>query len=133
MQSALVTGSTGFIGQHLVRRLLAEGVEVRCLVRSVARGEPLRADGATLVQGDVVDEGTLRSAIGDVDTVFHLAGLTKATRTRSLWNVNEKGTRNVAATCAARPSPPTLVYVSSLAAAGPCIEGRPRTEREGAT
>ncbi len=133
MQSALVTGATGFIGQHLTRRLLAEGVEVRCLVRSVARGEPLRGDGATLVPGDVVDDSTLRSAIGDVDTVFHLAGLTKATRTRSLWDVNEKGTRNVAAACAARPNPPAMVYVSSLAAAGPCIEGRPRTEREAAT
>lgn len=133
MQRALVTGSTGFIGQHVVRNLLAEGIQVRCLVRSVDRGEPLREDGATLFLGDVADPDTLRPAIGDVDTVFHLAGLTKATRKRSLWDVNETGTRNVAAACAARPNPPTMVYVSSLAAAGPCIEGRPRTEREGAT
>ncbi len=130
MNRAFVTGATGFIGHHLVRRLQAEGAEVRCLVRSHRRAEALAQLGARLVSGDVTDPESLRSAVANVDVVFHLAGLTKATSAGQLREVNEEGTRNVAAACAAASVPPVLVYVSSLAAAGPCIAGRPRTEQD---
>lgn len=128
MQRFLVTGATGFIGHHLVRRLRGGGAEVRCLVRSRARGEHLARMGATLIDGDVTDPQSLGPAVGDVDAVIHLAGLTKSVQPRDLWRVNEAGTRHLATACAASPRPPVLLYVSSLAAAGPNPTGRPRTE-----
>lgn len=132
MKRVLVTGATGFIGNHLVHRLHADGCEVRCLVRSIARGERLQQLGTKLVPGDITDPDSLRAAVADVDVVFHLAGLTKALHARQFWQANEEGTSNIAAASAAVTRPPVLVYVSSLAAAGPCIDGRPRTERDGA-
>ncbi|MCA9559970.1 MAG: NAD(P)H-binding protein, partial [Myxococcales bacterium] len=50
---ALVTGATGFIGHHLVRRLVAMGDEVRCLVRPTSKIDEMRALGVSLVEGDV--------------------------------------------------------------------------------
>ena len=47
-QSALVTGASGFIGGHLVRRLAAHGCRVTCLVRATSHVDELRALGANL-------------------------------------------------------------------------------------
>jgi nucleoside-diphosphate-sugar epimerase len=119
MVRALVTGATGFIGSHLVERLMRDGVEVRCLVRCPRRAAALRARGATLVAGDVTDPSSLRAAVADADVVHHLAGLTLAFNFRDFLRVNAAGTANLAAACARVETPPVLVYVSSVAAAGP--------------
>lgn len=76
MRRALVTGGAGFIGSTLVDRLLARGVEVTILddLRTGRRefiAEAL-ANGARLVEGDVLDEAALEDAITGVDAVFHL-------------------------------------------------------------
>jgi len=57
-----------------------------------------------------------------------LAGLIRALSPEELLEVNGAGVDRLAATCAAQPEPPTLIYVSSLAAAGPSELGTPRTE-----
>ena len=127
---ALVTGANGFIGEHLVRTLLEHGEEVRAMVRRPAAGEALRLMGAEVVLGDVTRPETLPNATAGVDVVFHLAGLVKALHSDELFKVNEAGSRNIAAACAAQESPPVLVLVSSLAAAGPALNGHPRTESD---
>jgi dTDP-L-rhamnose 4-epimerase len=74
----LVTGGAGFIGSHLVDRLLAEGLTVRILdslepqVHPQGRPEYLPAD-AELVEGDVRDAEAVHRALRDVDRVVHLA------------------------------------------------------------
>ncbi|MGM1059758.1 SDR family oxidoreductase [Saccharothrix sp. Mg75] len=69
----LVTGATGYLGGRLVPRLLAEGYDVRCLVRSP---EKLRdvpwADRVEVVKGDVLDPASLDDAMRDVDVVHYL-------------------------------------------------------------
>ncbi len=70
-----VTGATGFIGRHLVPKLIEHGHEVVCLVRNPDKAEPLKKIGATLAQGDVTDRESLRAPMTHVDGVFHLAGL----------------------------------------------------------
>lgn len=127
---ALVTGANGFIGEHLVRALLKHGDAVRAMVRRESAGAPLKALGAEVVLGDVSQPQSLPPAIAGVDAVFHLAGLVKALSRDELFNVNEGGTRNVAHACAGRTTPPVLLLVSSLAAAGPAHDGQPRTERD---
>jgi len=126
----LVTGANGFIGTHLVQELLAQGENVTCLVRKTSDIQRLQSLGATIIQGDVTDRESLEPAIRDKQIVHHVAGCTRALRARQFYSVNQRGTHNVAEVCARQTSPPTLVYVSSLAAAGPAVEGRPRTETD---
>jgi UDP-glucose 4-epimerase len=70
---ALVTGGAGFIGSHLVRRLLTEGRRVTVLDNlSVGRREAVPA-GAAFIHGDIRDGAAVRTALARVDHVFHLA------------------------------------------------------------
>ncbi|MCB9728733.1 MAG: NAD-dependent epimerase/dehydratase family protein [Deltaproteobacteria bacterium] len=72
---ALVTGASGFIGSHVVKELLAEGVRVRALVQA---GVPLsNLDGLDVEQvpGDLLDPASLRRALEGVDTVLHFAAI----------------------------------------------------------
>ena len=64
------------------------------------------------------------------DIVYHLAGLTLALTKRQFFRVNQGGIRNIAQACAAQVSPPVLLVVSSLAAAGPALDGRPKIESD---
>jgi dTDP-glucose 4,6-dehydratase len=81
MQRALVTGAGGFIGSHLVERLVRDGVQVRAFVRYTGRGDagwldasPVR-DAVEIVRGDIRDSDLVRRSMKDIDTVFHLAAL----------------------------------------------------------
>lgn len=130
MPDVLVTGASGFIGQHLVRVLLARGDRVRALVRSRVRGEPLAKLGAALALGDITQAEGLREAVSGCQVVFHLAGAIASPHLQGFLEVNEAGTRHVAAACASQEQPPRLVVVSSLAAAGPASCGAPRREPE---
>ena len=129
MTKALVTCATGFIGSHLVQSLLARREEVTCLVRNASAAAALEAAGTGTVVGDVTDGASLPAAIAGQDVVYHLAGCLRTLHPRQLFQVNEQGLRNIAQTCARQPTPPVLVTVSSLAAAGPVVVAeRPRCE-----
>src|SRR5687768_7708179 len=122
-RSVLVTGASGFIGSHLVRRVSARGCQVTCFVRGIRGANPLTSAGAQQITGDVTDRASVARALAaaSADIVFHAAGLVRAVRARDFGRVNEAGVENVAAACAERPNPPVLVVISSLAAAGPCL------------
>jgi len=115
----LVTGATGFIGHHLVGELVGRGHDVSILARSEERARPLASLGVRCVLGDLGSASRLEAACREVDVVFHLAGLVRAASSRRLFEVNAEGTRLLSEICAGRPVPPRLVFVSSLAAAGP--------------
>lgn len=128
MARVLVTGASGFIGAHLAAALAARGDEVACLVRassSLARleGVPVRP-----VLGDCTDPSSLASAVAETDQVYHLAGVTKSLSIEGFRRVNELGVANLVEACARQTSPPTVVVVSSLAAAGPAPADRLRHE-----
>jgi nucleoside-diphosphate-sugar epimerase len=130
-RTALVTGASGFIGVHLVRRLAACGWRISCLVRSTSRVDELRGPGLELIKGDVNDSaGMVRAvAASKASVVFHLAGLVRAASAAAFLRANQSGAESVAAACADQGVPPVLVLVSSLAAAGPS-GGAPRVESE---
>lgn len=118
----LVTGATGFIGRRLVGRAIAAGFRVSCLVREDPGGR-LPAD-VDLLRGDVTDRASVERVVREsrCERVVHLAGCVRALRwggTDDFLRVNASGVEHVAAACAACGVPPTLVVVSSLAAAGP--------------
>lgn len=135
MAHYFVTGACGFIGTNLVARLRAAGHDVTAFVHYKSRTDILRAHGARIAQGDVTDPESLHAALADArlsdrDVVYHLAGLTRAFSSRQFAAVNAAGTQNVARACAAQPSPPTLVSVSSIAAGGPSQPGAPHAETD---
>lgn len=126
----LVTGGSGFVGQHLVRRLVARGDRITALVRRTSQRAELERAGARLVVGDIATGEGLREALEGIDCVLHLAGVTKARAADEYHRGNAGGTRRLAEAMAALPTPPRLVYCSSLAAAGPSAVGQPRREEE---
>ncbi len=128
MAKVLVTGASGFIGSHLCEALAERGDEVSCLVRKTSRTEHLDALGLRLVVGDVTDLDSLRRAVAGQEVVYHLAAQLRALRARRFYEVNEQGAAHVAQACAEQSSPPVLVLVTSLAAAGPSPDGQPLTE-----
>jgi dihydroflavonol-4-reductase len=71
----LVTGATGFTGSHLVRALVADGVPVRVIARSVERARRLLPDGVEIVEGDIADPEVIERAMRGVRTVYHLAAV----------------------------------------------------------
>lgn len=125
MRTVFVTGATGFIGRNVAEALLSRGCETRCLVRSAERGADLQHAGARLVEGTLADVTAWRSALAGCDTVINAAGLVCARRHADLHEVNGRAVGPLADACAALETPPVLVHVSSLAAAGPCPAGRP--------
>jgi len=131
MDQVFVTGGTGFIGRAVVERLRAGGMAVRCLVRSPGRARHLETPGIELVAGDLDDIAAWQRALVGCTAVIHVAGLVAARRRGDLVRVNGDAVGRLADACASLPSPPTLVHVSSLAAAGPPASlHQPRTEDE---
>lgn len=126
-RTALITGATGFVGGHLAERLAGEGWRVRALVRATSDTARLRALGAELATGALDDEDAIAAAASGADTVFHLAALTTAPDENAFRRANVEGTRTVARGAArASTRPRRLVYLSSFAACGPAVNGRPR-------
>jgi len=73
----LITGATGYIGRHLVLRLVAQGERPRCLVRDIQRATKLLpADKVELVQGDTTQPSSLPTALKGIETVVHAAFIT---------------------------------------------------------
>ncbi len=71
----LVTGGTGFIGQALIRHLLEDGREIRTLLRPSSQTPELpKGLPVEVALSNVNDERSLRSALADVDTIYHLVG-----------------------------------------------------------
>jgi nucleoside-diphosphate-sugar epimerase len=123
---ALVTGATGFVGSHLVDRLLAGGDEVTALVRSPAKARGLAERGVRLVAGDLHDERALAEAARDQDVVHHVAALVGAVDEAEFVRANRDGTANLVRAVEAVAPGARFVLTSSLAAAGPAAHGAPR-------
>jgi nucleoside-diphosphate-sugar epimerase len=92
-----VTGSTGFIGVRVTRRLIQAGHEVVALVRSPQRAAFLKDLGVLLAEGDITDKSTFLPAMSGVDGVFHIAAWYKVgVKSKDLVEkINVEGTRNV--------------------------------------
>ncbi len=96
----LVTGGTGFVGSHLVERLLRNGYSVTCLVRDLRHLRWLEGLDVQLLHGDCTQPESLAAVVRGVSHVVHCAGLTKAIHARDYYLVNHLGTKNLLEACA---------------------------------
>jgi len=118
---ALVTGAAGFIGRHLVRRLLERGQAVKILVRSTGDQSWLPERGALEIHvGDILAPASLEGLGRGIDHVFHLAAeghvsAQSAEAFRRFQSVNVEGTENV---MRATRTAKKFIHFSSTAAMG---------------
>jgi nucleoside-diphosphate-sugar epimerase len=124
-----VTGGTGFIGRHLVAKLLGEGHEIVALARHPSAAGELLGSGVRIYEGDVTIKESMHEGMKEVDGVFHLAGWYRigAKDTSEAEHVNVGGTRNVLELMR-ELSIPKGVYTSALAVFGD-TQGRTVDER----
>jgi len=115
----LVTGGTGFIGGLLLTRLVAEGRQVRALIRRPADREQLPDPRVEIALGDVRDEESLARAADGCGVVYHMAGVNQLCLLdpANLYLVNVEGTRRLLQ-AARRAGVRRVVHTSSAATLG---------------
>ncbi len=109
---AFVTGATGFVGSHLVEKLVQQGVGVRALVRSTGRIGHLSSLDIDWVDADLGDIEKLKRAIDGTQVIYHCA----ATSNGTWWDYLEgtiRGTERLLAS-ASSVGVQRFVYISSL-------------------
>lgn len=120
----LVTGATGFLGSHLVRRLVELGDQVRCLVRR-SRCELPR--GTEWANGNILEPESLLQAMKGCRVVYHCAGLVSDYKKREeLFKTNVEGVQNVIE-AAKRVEVRRLIHVSTCGVLG-CINHKGTNE-----
>jgi len=118
-----VTGGTGFIGRALVRRLLAEGAQVRVLARPSKRADELEAQGVEVVRGDLSDPEAIERVGREAQVVYHTAAKVDPPGTRTeFFETNVRGTERVLQACLCA-GVGRVVYLSSVAVYGLVREG----------
>jgi nucleoside-diphosphate-sugar epimerase len=115
-----LTGGTGFVGRHVGAAFADAGLRVRALTRSAERARHLHELGFELVHGSLDDDDVIRRACRDVDVVVHMAALTHARTEEEYRRVNVVGTQRLLDAALDADSVRRFVFLSSLAAAGPC-------------
>jgi dihydroflavonol-4-reductase len=113
---ALVTGASGFIGAAIVRRLLADGHDVRALLRAASPTDNIRGLKVETVTGDLLDQASLTRAIRGCDTLFHCAADYRiwVPDPERMYGINVDGTRALML-AALEAGVHRVVYTSSVA------------------
>lgn len=116
----LVIGANGFLGSHVTRQLVADGAEVRAMVRPNANTRAIDDLALTRFHGDVFDTAVLRQAMDGVDEVYYCVVDTRAwlRDTSPLFRTNVEGLRNVLDLAITQPGLRRFVFTSTYATVG---------------
>jgi dihydroflavonol-4-reductase len=119
VSAKLVIGANGFLGSHITRQLVADGHEVRAMVRPKAMTIGIDDLPVTRFHGDIWDNDALRDAMRDVDDVYYCVVDTRGwlRDPAPLFHTNVDGTRNVLEV-AKDANLRRFVYTSSYATVG---------------
>jgi len=127
MRSVLVTGATGFVGRRLIRRLIAQDLHLRVMVRDPNRLPASVRWRVEVVQGELGDADAADRAMQGIDHVLHLAALAKAyARDPGDYNRLNADAVQLLLEAAARHGVKRFVHVSSVAALPPVEPARVR-------
>ncbi len=128
IRKVFVTGASGFIGSHLVDRLVAGQYEVTVLLRPGSDLRFLPVDKIKICYGDIRDSAGVTEAMSGCDAVFHVAALASDWgRKKDFHEINVQGTRNVVR-AAKEQRVKKVVLVSSIAVLGEEDEEKPKPE-----
>lgn len=125
----LVTGSTGFIGASLVRELIADGRDVRVLVRKNSDRSNIDGLEVETVYGDVRDRASLDAALQGCRVLYHAAAYYSlwSRDKRMIYDINVEGTRHILEAALAA-GVDKVVYTSTVGCIGLWPDGRPANE-----
>ena len=126
---SVVTGSSGFVGSHLVDFLLEKGDEVHCIVRKSSNLKWLNGKNVTIHDSGLFDKDGLEKILKVVDYLYHVAGVVKAKNEDGYYQGNVETTRNLLdAVVEVAPNIKRVLIVSSLTASGPSTLDNPNNE-----
>jgi nucleoside-diphosphate-sugar epimerase/glyoxylase-like metal-dependent hydrolase (beta-lactamase superfamily II) len=112
-QTVLVTGATGFLGGHLVRKLISEKIPVRAIGRNLEKGLELQSIGADFLPVDLRDRASVITACKGVSIVVHAGALSSAWgKYKDFFDINVVGTQNIIDGCLEQ-NVARLIYISS--------------------
>ena len=116
----LVIGANGFLGSHVTRQLVADGHQVRAMVREGANTRSIDDLELTRLHGDVFDTATVRAAMDGVDDVYYCVVDTRAwlRDTAPLFRTNVEGLRNVLDVAVNQPDLRRFIFTSTYATVG---------------
>lgn len=117
--TAALTGATGFIGNTVARRLLADGWQVRALVRPASTSTRLIGPSVEWVEGELDEPSSLNSLVRNADVVVHCAGIVRGRIQADFARVNVDAVTRLARAAATQNPAPRFVLISSLAAREP--------------
>ena len=124
-QVAFVTGGSGFVGGRLIQALVAQGWQVRALVRGQKAAASVATLGAVPVLGELTDRAALSKAMAGSKVVFHVAALFKMWGKQKEFNaVNVEGTRTLVEAAVDARSVQKVIMVS----AGAVVQGDPEPQ-----
>ena len=110
----MVTGATGFVGSHIVNKLLQEGHDVNVLVRKTSNTRNIQGLPLKVVYGDLRDIDSLKKAASGCNGLFHAAAMYGfwARNPQDFYDINVEGTKN-AIEAAVSEGLEKIVYTSS--------------------
>ena len=128
MPKTLVTGATGFVGRAVAEALLAQGREVRVLVRR-PQHRALQGLAVEVVQGDLTDPASLARALQNCSRLFHVAADYRlwVPDPAGMYATNVEGTRSLLQ-AALEAGLKSVVYTSTVGTLGNPGDGTPGTE-----
>jgi nucleoside-diphosphate-sugar epimerase len=128
-QTALVTGANGFVGSHLVDYLLNKNFKVKCLVRKTSNLRWLEGKDVEIFNCGLFDIDGIKTAMENVNYVFHVAGVVKAKNEEGYFKGNVEATRILLKTAGEnKQNIKRFVLVSSQTVSGPSYNGEPVNE-----
>lgn len=136
----LITGGTGFIGSHLVEKLLNKRHKIKVLVRKKPSygvnfqnkegRKALFKSNAEICYGDLLDKKSLEKAVSGIDIVYHLGAIARPMKISSekYFLFNRDGTKNLLDACVGKKLK-KIIIMSSISAVGPTRDGNDINEK----
>jgi len=128
-QIAVVTGSNGFVGSHLVDLLIKEGFLVRCIVRESSNLRWLDGKDIQIIKCGLFDKAGLVTALRDADYIYHVAGVVKSKTKEGYYTGNVETTRSLLnVTLEQNKNLKRFLVLSSQTVTGPSLNSIPVNE-----
>lgn len=127
----LVTGGSGFIGTHVVEKLCRRGDKVICISKDDLNTSEISQLDIEIIKADLNNGSDWKRILGDIDIVYHIAGITHARNYEEYYYGNYVTTKHLLQNCSRYcTNLKRFVYLSSLTAIGPSLKNEPVDEME---